>query len=336
MGAFDTYNAVVRCPSCATVYWIDGQTKFFDPDYDTQAWFRPGLSYPIEIDAAGLADTLWELEWLRVRDPVALDRVDLLLDFDELIRCECDFALAIVLRFALAAGTATLTEVQVLDARRPDLAEHVDFINLVTYGDLPQLDREGREALAAEPVATRAAHLARCIAGRFDHDDEPEPLAPWTYVVGPTRCEACGDVRERTDFTQLSRPDQPSFFGPGWPGGAIFLGTRIAFDDSWLEKDVDQGWNLRARHPVGRDRLLLLGQRNHYGCRCGAGPGTFVSHFARRPGELELVELTLRVIDDAKDLADIDFIAGANREGGRTRDIAIGYVLAGHQNCWRG
>jgi hypothetical protein len=334
MGAFDTYNAVVRCPSCAAVHWIDSQTKFFDPDYETQVWFRPGISCPIRIDPRDLDTTLWEGEWLRVREPASLDRLDLLADFDDLIACECGFAFAIVLRFAFDAGTATFTGVTILDARRPDLASHIDFISTEPY--LPLLDREARATLAAAPVASRAAHLARCIAGRFDRDDEPGPLAPWTHVVGPTRCEACGDVRERTDFTQLTRPDAPSFFGPAWAGGALFLGTRITFDDRWLEDDVDRGLNLRARHPVGRDRILMLNQRNRYGCSCGVGPGTFVLHFARRPGELELVELTMRVIDGAEDLADIDFIAGSNRDRGHTRDFAIGYVLADHLNRWRG
>ena len=331
MGAFDTYAGVVHCPRCAAPHWIGGQTKFFDPDYETQVCFVVGEVCPVGIVPGDLAHALWEGEWLRVREPARTDRVDLLLDFDELVGCECGFALAIVLRFALGVGTATLAEIAVLDARRPDLASHVDFIDLVTYGSLPQLDHDARERLGAGPVASRADHLARITAAAFDPDDEPEDGSNgWTWVVGPTRCEACGEVRERSDYTLFTHPSTEPFF-VGWQGKAIYLGTKIPFDDRWLAEDLDRGHLFRARHPVAPDRLVVLGHQKRFGCPCGAGPVAFVRTFTRRPGELELTELTLRVVATLDDLADVDFIEGPTRtQFGQvvSREHVMSYVLS--------
>jgi hypothetical protein len=135
-------------------------------------------------------------------------------------------------------------------------------------------------------------------------------------LTGATRCEACGELRARTDATLLTHPDHPiSFFGAAWTGGVIAPGDRVAFDARWLAEDVDRGMYFRARHPVG-ETLTLLGQRRRVGCRCGAGRGYTVARFARRAGTLELETLGLRALRRRSELADIDFIEGCARSWG--------------------
>ncbi|MEJ7600356.1 MAG: hypothetical protein WKG01_20770, partial [Kofleriaceae bacterium] len=285
MGAFDSYVGLVRCPRCNDQHWIEGQTKLFDPDYDTQSYFTVGEPCPKEIDFPRLAAPLVDDQWMRMRDPVSTTHLTLLVDGDDLYACNCELPLAIVLHFELAPATVTLVDIRAFDARDPALPAELDFVD--TYWP-PDLNAAARRILARHPIAARARQLTHWITRRFEHDDSP--LAPRTWLVGPTRCEACGDVRERTESTQLSDDKEPSLFGAGWTGGALFLGTRVPFDEAWLEEDLDHNWYLRARHPVGRDRLVILGHPRAFGCACGAGRATFVSHYARHPGALELVE----------------------------------------------
>lgn len=337
MGAFDSYEAEVACPSCGDVYWIDGQTKFFDPDYHDARTFRPGVPRPASFTAADLA-TLASDGWWRLREPTGeAARFTLLADFDDLFACDCGFAFAVLLHFELAPGTVTMQQIELLDARRQDLADHVDFVegDRLWPGELGGFRRALAE-LEARPFAERAAVLRAWLDERFAlTEDEPDARGDtWTTLVGPTQCEACGDVRERTDSSLLTHPDHAvSFFGPGWSGGPIFVGDRVPFEDGWLAEDVDRGWYFRARHPVG-DRLRVLGRRHSFGCRCGAGRARTVAHFERRPGALELVELTLRVVHTRADLHDIDFIEGHTRQPRRpgdeprTRDVVLSWVLA--------
>ena len=332
MGAYDSYAAELPCPSCGDVHWIGGQTKFFDPDYEDQRWFTPGVPLPASFTAAELTHD----DWWRMREPTVGDeRFTLLVDFDEMFACGCGLACAVVLHFELAPGTVTLQRIELLDARQ-DIADRIDFVSAdqLWTGDRDSY-RRAIEALEARPFAERAAVLRRWLDDRFElTEDEPDARAgSWTTLVGPTQCEACGDVRERSHWSMLTHPhDAVSFFGPAWTGGLIFLGDRVPFDDGWLVDDVDRGCCFRARHPVG-ERLRILGTRHTFGCRCGAGRARTVAHFERRPGALELVELTLRVVRGHADLHDIDFVEGHTREGDpgqppRTRELVLSYVLA--------
>ncbi len=333
MGAFDSYYAEVPCPGCGDIYWISGQTKFFDPDYQDMRSFTPGAPQPASFTAADLPTG----DWWRLRERAGDGtRFTLLADLDDLFGCDCGMAFAMVLHFELAPKTVTLQQIELLDARQ-DVADRIDFVEAerLWAGNYDEYRRAIAE-LQARPFAERAAKLRSWLDARFAlTEDEPDARGDtWTTLIGPTQCEACGDVRERRDWSLFSHPDHPvSFFGPAWTGGLIFLGDRIPFDDGWLADDVDRGWYFRARHPVG-DRLRILGQRRPFGCRCGAGRARTVAHFERRPGGLELVELTLRPVHGRADLHDIDFIEGYTRaprqpgEEPRTRDFVLSWVLA--------
>jgi hypothetical protein len=336
VGAFDEYSAEVACPACRDVHWIRGQTKFFDPDYDDMRSFEPGVPQPARFTAADLPGFASD-GWWRLREPIGDDaRFTLLADFDDLYACDCGFAFAVLLHFELAPGTVTMQAIELLDARQ-NLADRIDFVEAdgLWQGDYDNFSR-AIAALEAQPFDERAAWLRRRLDERFELTEHERDARTddWTTLVGPTQCEACGDVRERRDLSLLTHPDHlVSFFGSAWTGGVIFLGDRIPFEDDWLADDVDRGWYFRVRHPIG-DRLRLLGQQHSFGCRCGAGLARTVAHFEHRPGALELVELTLRAVSSRADLQDIDFIEGHTRqprhpgEEPRTREFVLAWVLA--------
>ncbi|MGZ3461846.1 MAG: hypothetical protein ACXU86_25415, partial [Archangium sp.] len=263
----------------------------------------------------------WEDEWWRVREPQAPDVLHLLTDFDELLRCDCGAQLAGVLRFRLAKSptehgsteTATLEEVKLLDVVRDDVAEAVDFAEgaHMLWNGKPDAYPAALAALAHAPPFDRAARLRKALVEYFAPPDapaRPAPTDPWTTVAGPTRCEACGEVRERREVTGLSHLNFPvSFFGPEWTGGELRPGDRVPCDLAWLAEDVDRGYLARLRHPVPRDSLCILGHRTFRGCHCGAGRGSFVLRFARDPSGVVFESMSLRVVRGPADLADVDF-----------------------------
>ena len=53
-----------------------------------------------------------------------------------------------------------------------------------------------------------------------------------------------------------------------------------------------------------------------------------MSRFVRRPGEVELVELSLRIVRTAADLADLDYAHGMTRAHG-ARERLIDAIVAG-------
>jgi hypothetical protein len=347
MGAFDTYAGEVRCPRCGDVHRVDGQTKFFVPDFFGlyNRHFTPWSPQPLDFSPAELQAPVWDGSWWRVRAPGDPSRFDLLADFSDLFGCDCGMMFAMVLRFRVDAGpppTATLTAIELRDATTA-AALVVDFADgeeLLWAGDHAGF-AAAISALASAPAGERAARLREALNRRFAPQDEATPGdTPWWCHVGEVRCEACGASGPRRELLLLAHPDHPtSFFGPGWTGGTLTAGMRIAGDFAWLAADCDRGYYTRLRHPVPEDRLTVLGARRRVSCRCGAGPGALVLRFAREPGALVLREATLRDVRGAEDLADVDFAETAYwtrdpspralRQCEWTREAALRAVLAG-------
>lgn len=307
MGAFDIYGATARCPHCGDLHWVSGQTKFFQPCFSRyyHRYFVPGDAQQLDFSVDGLASArVWD-GWWRVREPQAPDVLHLLTDFEELLLCDCGAKLLGVLRFRLAnhaehgtEDTATLEEVMLLDVIRDDVAGAVDFAPDDNVG-------ASTAALVNAPPFDRAARLRKALVEHFCDWPDPTFLG---ITVAPTRCEACGEVRERRAFSHSDFP--VSFFGPGWTGDELRPGDRIPCDLAWLAQDVDRGDFGRLRHPVPRDSLCILGlrHRSFLGCRCGAGWGSFVLRFARDPGGVIFKSMSLRVMRGRADLADVDFV----------------------------
>lgn len=326
MGAFDTYAAAARCPRCGDVHHVDGQTKFFDPDFFglSNRHFEPWSPQPLDVDPADLRNGVWEVSWWRVREPGDPERLDLLVDPSEMFGCDCGAQFAVVLRFRVAHSppSAMLTAIDLREASTP-AALAVDFADgeeIVWEGDRERFDA-GMAALASAPLAERQARLRAALDRRFAPTEPAteQAASPWWCFFGDVRCEACGAVRPRGDFTLLAHPDYPtSFFGPGWTGGTLTPGLRLAGDYAWLAEDVDRGYYTRLRHPVPQDRLTILGTRRRTSCRCGAGPGALALTFRREPDALVLAEAKIRVVQRMEDLADVDFAEAPHA----TRDLS--------------
>lgn len=323
MGAFDSYTADVPCPDCGDIHQIRGQTKIFDPDYDDQRWFEIGAAMPATFTAADVPE-LAGSDWIRIRPASDDDEVTQLVDFDELFECGCGRRCAVLLCFALAPGTVMLTGIELLDART-EIAERCDYVESrgLWTGDFEE-DRVAIVGFGTRSFAERAAwlraRLNECFRDEADDNPNRSPI-----LVGPTQCEACGDVRER----RLSLWWNHSFFNTPWRG-PLFLGAKIPFDDAWLADDIDRPSFLRARHPVGESTLKIVGRGLRFGCRCGAGMARAVACFARRPGELELVEITLRAVNRVDDLHDIDFVESQTRieRSDLTRELLLSRALS--------
>lgn len=324
MGAFDIYYATVRCPRCGAWHWLDGQTRFFAPMFHSfhSREFRPGEPRPLDFAPERLRhERVWEEEWVRIAepgdDPSALR---LLADFDELFACSCGVGLAMVLRFRLeagpgASGTATLVEVELLDALDDERAAAADFANGldVAWGGPWRSHAELVEALPAASAAERAGWLREALAFRFEPwqdevDDGSGDGFTWTRVVGPMRCEACGDVRERNVHAHFTGHQWPrAFLGPGWRGGVMRLGARVGGDFGWLDEDVERGYHVRLRHPVPAPGFVVTDGPQPWGCACGAGRAAVILRFARGAEGVTLASASLRVLRTREDVADIDF-----------------------------
>ncbi|MDC0717870.1 hypothetical protein [Nannocystis bainbridge] len=317
MGAFDIYSGEASCPRCGDRFWLDGQTKFFGPEFYglCNRWFRSGDPQPLEpgSEAIGTARA-WEGSWWRVREPVDPTVVQLLVDEDEWFGCDCGARFAVILRLRVGEGPSTTLESILLgDAYDREVAGEVDFANgesMLWAGDHAAFVA-ALQAVAAEPPEARAARLCAFMTESWDRRCASEPedgSSPWTHVAGEFQCEACGDRRERSEMLLLSHPDYAqSFFGSAWTGGTLRPGCRIAGEVAWLEEDVDRGYYTRLRHPVTRGGLTLIGRRGDRGCRCGAGRAAPVLRFVRDAGGLTLAALSLRVVASEADLDDVDF-----------------------------
>ena len=315
MGALDLYTAKAACPRCREMFLLGGQIKFFAPDFGDLHGrsFMPGVAQPITAwVAAGVrTERVWDEQWWRVREPVDPDEVHILDEGYMQFTCSCGTRLMVVLQFRLGDGpTATFEGALLCDPFAADFIAQIDFADgeatLWTPGaGDPELLME---AVAAAPPQVRAAHLRAVLECHWRPLPEPPPGEPtcWTVVGGATRCEACGDTRERSTSTALTGRHH-SFFGPTWTGGDLRKGMRVACDLGWLAEDVDRGPFTRLRHPVGPDRLTVIGLRSNCGCCCGAGWHAVVHHFTRDPDGLTLADITLRVVRRAEDLADVDF-----------------------------
>jgi hypothetical protein len=240
--------------------------------------------------------------------------VTLLADFEDFFECHCGVPLAVVSEFALAPGSprqVTLTSLQALDARRPELPSAVDFADAERFarfdGDLSAWSNQVK-ALGAQDLATRE-RLLRSALTAFSMRAEPSsPPDPWTRVIGPMRCSACGRVAQRTIHTLFTHCYLPeSFFGRSWTGGVIEMGARVAVDSAALEDGSDRGAYARLRPPAGRGELVILDGKTNWGCQCGAGRVSPCLHFTFAPGELVLASLEARYVHDASDLDDVEF-----------------------------
>lgn len=325
MGAVDEYSGEASCPRCGEMFWLDGQTKFFDPDFFGlhARWFKPGHAQPLApgSEAVGTA-RVWD-SWWRVREPVDAAVVQVLVPDYQWFGCDCGVRFAVILQFHLGAGpTATLARIVLHDAHAGDVAAQIDFADgepMLWTGDHAAF-AAALQAAADEPPEARAARFRAFLADYWDLRAGPRPedgASPWTIVAGEFRCEVCGDRRERSEVLLLTHPDYPqSFFGPAWTGGTLGPGSRVAGDVAWLDEDVDRGYFTRLRHPVTPGGLTLIGRRRDRGCRCGAGRAATMLRFVRDAGGLTLAEVSLRVVRGEDDLGDVDFAEAP----GSTRD----------------
>ncbi len=311
MGAFDTYEGSARCPRCHDVHWPEGQTKFFAPSFGglVGRHFVPGAAQPIDFDPdLLLEESPWAYEWLRIRDGGTLEDLRLLAAHDEQFACSCGAPMALVLHLRFTAETATLTALELRDALAAELPAEIDLAEAP-----PDLWRGSFEAyqralaeLAAAPVEVRSARLRQALLARFTEVEAPRP--PWTVIRAPMRCEACGDLRERSVAPTLSHPSYAqSPLGARWQGGLLRPGDRLVDDLAWLAEDVDRGCWRRLRHPVSGPRLVLLAAPCDWGCRCGAGRASAVLWFTREAGGLRFDGAALRVVRGRGELADVDF-----------------------------
>lgn len=241
VGATDTIEAEAACPQCGDIYYLRCETELFEPTYAEQRTLRVGDPQPRAHLSPSAA-------WTRLRDVGDAFRVLA----DDMVRCDCGCPCAPLLHFAWRPRTITLARVELLDARR-DLTADVDLARL------------GGRSLAETLAAT---FVERPGLGRF------------TALAGPTRCEACGDTRERMHLTLLAHPHARvgQLFDSAWQGRAIMIGDRVA-----------------AIAPSA-DEITIEGDPGSWGCRCGAGPAHYVAWFERDGDALVLVDLALRAV----------------------------------------
>lgn len=350
MGAFDTYEGEARCPRCGDVHHVEGQTKFFVPDFFGlyARGFRPGAPQPIDFATGDLRESSWDGSWVRVQAPGDPGRLDLLADLDDCFGCDCGACFAVVLRFRVSDGPPASAMLTAIELRETSTAAAVAVDFADAESRLWAGDHAGFAAALAElggrsPEA-RAAWVREGLRARFDAVEPPEgPVEPpaWFTYDGEVRCEACGERRRRSVWTALSHPSLArTFFGAPPASGALAPGVRVACDLEWLKEDVDRGYYVRLRHPVPEDRLTVIEGSMRAGCRCGAGRAAPLLRFAREPGALVLQEVALRVVRGAEDLADVDFAqagyytrdvtdATSPRRWEWTREVALAGVLSG-------
>jgi hypothetical protein len=330
------YEGTGACPGCGDIHYIADQTKLFAP-FGSSSTYRVGVEATTEVYKEMFTDRIWEDSWWRLREPTGQPEINVLHDLWDVVRCDCGLRLAAVLRFrVILPDKVTLVAIVMLDINDPDLARSIDLVGddwNGTYSIVPLAE------LVAAPFEERAAMLARVLAticaDRFGDETVSsisEEAVRATTLVGLVQCQACGTSRERQVETLLTSPayaqrDAHSFFGSPWRGGTIYLGSRVPVGpDAEVEQErVALSYTrLRAGDPAA---LTILGALTDYGCACGAGRGSVVQRFVRHGDQLELVELVLRVVTTAADLADIDY-SEHHWRGDSTRDSLLRAIAA--------
>lgn len=148
----------------------------------------------------------------------------------------------------------------------------------------------------------RAAWLRQALAERFEGWDQgPAPdearTEGWTELCGPVRCESRCTLRERRLSLSLTHPDyETSVLGPGWTGGCLRPGVRVASPRGWRAHDQDRGYFLRLRPSLPTRTLTICGGLEHWGCGCGAGAASLSARFDVDPDGFVLAALSLRVL----------------------------------------
>ncbi len=319
MGAFDTYEAVGRCPTCRAYHYVRGQTKAFDPDFGGfhSRHFSPGKSQPLEFAPSQMLESsVWEGEWWRVRPQTSSRHLALLVDYDELFGCSCGQPLVAILQFEAdeEARSITLHGVELHDARLAEYARHVDLASgervLHWNGDHTSF-MSSLSALAESRFELRARRLREVVENRFEGHERwlapsDKELSGWTVLIGQVQCECCGVSRERRVQLSITHPAYTeSILGTGWDGGVLRLGQRLRCNLDWMERDEDRGWFLRVHHPLARDHIRVCGAPESWGCPCGAGRGSVVVQFSVDDHGLLLQSIHLRVMQSLEDLHDI-------------------------------
>ncbi len=337
MGAFDTYAGTAHCPRCDDVHYVDGQTKVFDPDFGglCHRHFTPGRTQALDFPPSQMLEgPVWD-DWCRIRTPSADERIAILVDFDETLLCSCGCPMAVILCFVLSPEepSATLESIELLDAIDSDVAGAVDLANgediVAWHGDYSRFSRD-LQALAASSPEARCERLRAALAERFEgHErwlDPPEADSPSTIVVGPMRCEACGEQRHRRVQLVLGHPSlDHSLLGEGWTGGELRPGTRIHSSMTWRERDEDRAYFVRLRHPLPGRSLTICGGRETWGCPCGVGRANVVLRFSIDDDGATLREIRLRVLRGRKSLRDLDFIHAPGSSRTPTREPSFGW-----------
>jgi hypothetical protein len=322
VGAFDVLYGRVRCPACATRFYIAAQTKFLVPDFASYSGRElvPGAPQPIDFDPADLlAARVWDDQWVHFREPSPGGglRVTLLLDLDDLFECHCETPLALLadLSFSAApAHTVTLEALRALDARAAAAVDAVDFADGEPFarfeGDLARWCADLR-ALSALAEPERRARLRAVLDARFPRRSaaEREDVAPFTHVQAPMRCAACKEVRDRFAFTFFTHPYLPvSVFGERWTGGVLRPGVVLPVDLGALDDARDHGAYARLRPPAGRGELTFLHAPSSWSCACGAGRAAAWLRFVPVAGGVTLADVEARVVRDADAFHDVDFV----------------------------
>jgi hypothetical protein len=345
MGAFDTYSDLADCPRCGAIHFVEGQTKFFDPDFGSILYrcFERGLIHPLDAVVDRILASALESDWWRVSAHPIDDSFTLLADLDDLYRCSCGAPLATLLRFRLHRERPTpgvtvstskrsvmcaadqlqsaveLLDVELLDVEAADPASRVDFASVYGAVGYRSEDWQGdHDRLVSLSPEKRVGKLRDALAALFSAPID-EAGGPWTSLRCAVRCEACGEERERRVGTLLSHPDyRESFFGPGWGGGVIVPGTAIRTTRSTWERDLDRGFLVRVSPPPRDARAVVVIHRpERWGCRCKAERVCVRARFDLVGHTLAFSAATLRVVRSARDLEDTDFVEAPNL----TRDL---------------
>ena len=325
MGAYDTVTSEAACPRCGVRHAIDLQTKFFDPDYDDQVWFRDGLPQP---KPGGFSPSR---EWMPMRPDVATAECNVV-SLEDLFRCTCGLPIATVMCFDVRHQTVTLVKVELRDALAANLVDDIDFADAEPLSAGEGSFDVNLEVARTATLSVRVALLRSWFHDFFD-DDAPRQSFHFTetvYLRGLVACEPCGHSRPLGTRTRFAHGDHPSFFGPGFAYGDIALGQRVPFDGDWLADDVDRGYFIRLRHPIPRV-MTILTARQPFVCACGAFRPWTIVRFRRRRGALELESMSMRLIETPADIADVHFVEAQSTRWTRpamTRDQIMAELIS--------
>ena len=333
MGAFDVFSARVPCPACGAIHHRQGQSKFFDPDFNGLFYraFKPGVAQALDIDPQELvAASVWEFDWWRVRARQHDSEVVLMLDTDEWYRCTCSQPLLPALRFRLNTepATATLLDITYFDPQDSGFADEIDFAEYgVAYSRSGAGPIGNPVAQAAQmPESDRKGLLRACAQYHFrtdgwGHDDLDAILKTYNgvLVAGEVVCEDCGRTCFRSMSTSLTNLnyEQP-ILGPGCSRQLLRPGTRVLGAGPWIKHDEDCGYYVRLRPPSASNKIIISSELLSWGCACEAGRALSLLEFSLEGDDAVLESIRLRHPRDETALADIDlfyapgYSSGAN------------------------